>query len=235
MLRKIYTTALVFGCFLSLLTAQQFRLDLGLNGGVSQLYHKTRFETTTLYNLYKFTAISHPEGYTWEQFTEDYEIRNSFMQPRFGFSALASYGELPLFLMAEMMSSPSSYQKMMVGVSGGVGKEFYDIDSSFYASFQGGYKFVRDFGFGSSTLVNSIRNDEARSLAASFFDPKQPLGKPSGNLFVLRVGFGKALGYEHRMFMGVDLFGELDLTPQIARESRMNTIGALAYLRFRLF
>lgn len=210
------------------------KVDLGMNVGMSRLYHNTRFETTTLYNLYKTVELTHDDDYTWDDFADDFEIRDKYTQPRFGFSTLVTYGELPLFLMGELMSSPSSYQKMMIGVSGGVGKTFFTYDSVYYATFLGGYKFVQDFGFGSSTLVNSIGNRDARELIATYFDPKEPLGRPRGHLFILRGGIGKVFGDTQRITVGVDAYGELDLTPQLSRESRMTSIGVLAYVRFRL-
>ena len=52
------------------------------------------------------------------------------------------------------MSSPSSYQKMAYGIVAGIGKEFFTYDDDYYFTFMGGYKFVRDNGFGASTVVS---------------------------------------------------------------------------------
>ncbi len=117
-----------------IMSQNQFQLDIGLNGGISRLYHNTHFETTALYNAYEFVTISHPPGeYTWYDFVEDYGLRTEFTQPRFGFSAIASYGDIPLHLMTEAMSSSSSYKKMQIGVGGGIGKTFELLDGSYYA------------------------------------------------------------------------------------------------------
>lgn len=236
MLQKFYFLAIVTVLSSFTIQAQQgLKVDLGMNGGLSRLYHNTRFETTTLYNLYKTVELTHDEEYSWDDFADDFDIRDKFTQPRFGFSTVVTYGELPLFLMGELMSSPSSYQKMMVGLSGGVGKTFFEYDSIYFVNFMGGYKFVQDFGFGSSTLVNSIGNREARELIATYFDPKEPLGRPRGHLFMLRAGIGRTFGFDKRITVGLDAYGELDLTPQLNRESRMTSIGVQGYVRFRLF
>ena len=77
--------------------AQNLKVTVGTSLGVSKLVHNTRFETTPLHDLYEFTAISHyPDDYTWEEFQVDYEIKNSFNQPRFGIIANFSYKDLPI-------------------------------------------------------------------------------------------------------------------------------------------
>ncbi|MBV6441012.1 MAG: hypothetical protein DYG98_16455 [Haliscomenobacteraceae bacterium CHB4] len=215
-------------------TAQNLKINLGLNIGMSQLFHDTRFETTPLHDLYSFTAISHrPDDYSWEEFEKDYGIRTSFIQPRFGVSAHFTYKDWPLMASVEAMSSPSSYQKMAYGFTVGIGKEFYSYDD-YYFSFLGGYKFVKDNGFGATTVVNSIGNDEAREYASTFFNPENPLGTKTGNLFTLRGGLGRELGEAKIIRVGVEAYGELDLTAKTKRQSRMTNYGAQFFLRFKL-
>jgi hypothetical protein len=211
-----------------------FQLHLSLPLGASMLSHDTRFETTPLHNLYKFVAISQRE-YTWEDFERDYKIRSTFLQARYGLRAELGYRDWPLFVTGDVTSSTSSYQKLSFNVSAGFGKDFHVMDSVCFLSLRGGYKFViRDNGFGAKTLINSIGNDEARSLAFTFFDPKQPLGRPSGNLLMLRLGGGFYLDAQKKISLGAEAYGELDLTDRTIRESRMNAVGANVYLRVQL-
>lgn len=235
MLKKISTLSL----FLLLVTltakAQNLKVNIGLNVGMSQLYHDTRFETTPLHDLYAFTAISHrPEDYSWEEFEEDYQIRTSFTQPRFGVSAHFTYKDWPLLASVEAMSSPSSYEKMAYGVIVGLGKELYTYDQDYYFTFLGGYKFVKDNGFGATTIVNSIGNDEARDYASTFFNPEEPLGTKTGHLFTLRGGLGRELGASKLIRVGVEAYGELDLTSKTKRQSRMTNYGAQFFIRFKV-
>lgn len=214
--------------------AQKFNLSIGMNLGGSNLNHQTRFESTTLRNLYETIAITHPDGYEWEQFEEDFELRENFNQLRFGFFVRASHSNIPLLIIGEAMSSTSTYEKMAYGVTGGLGKEFYLFNDGLQVSFLGGYKFLWDKGFGSSTLVNSIGHKDARKLVATYFDPSQPLGTTFGNLFVLRGGIGKVLDRERQWAVGAEAFGELDLTDRIKREARMTNVGVNIFLRYNL-
>ncbi|MEZ4918303.1 MAG: hypothetical protein R2792_04275 [Saprospiraceae bacterium] len=242
MFRKTSTLTALF-LFLSYFSFAQLQppphlnIDIGINGGAGYLIHKTRFETTPLYNQYliiKEVFSNQGLDYTWGMYEEDFGLRDRFIQPRFGFSALLTYGNLPFYVGGELMSSPSSYQKTVYGLSVGVGEDFYVMDSTSYFSFRGGYKFVKDFGFGSKTLVNSVGDESIRENLATFFDPKEPLGDSFGRFFTLNAGYGIVLGEQRRMRIGVDLFGELDLTSQTERESRMTNVGALLYVRFRM-
>lgn len=234
MLKKNSTLSLFLLLYSIAATAQNLKVNIGFNVGMSELQHDTRFETTPLHDLYAFTAISHrPEDYTWEEFEEDYQIRTSFIQPRFGISAHFTYKDWPLLASIEAMSSPSSYQKMAYGVILGLGKELYAEDG-FYFSFLGGYKFVKDNGFGATTIVNSIGNDEAREYASTFFNPEEPLGSKTGHLFTLRGGLGREVGEAKIIRIGVEGYGELDLTPKTQRQSRMTNYGAQFFLRFKI-
>lgn len=212
--------------------------SVSMNGGYSELVHKTDFRTTPLYNLYDFVAFSHggQENYTWEEFESTYRIKDRFGQPRLGFSAQLTYRAWPLKVLGEAMSSPSSYTRASYAVTAGLGKDFYISDSTWYFSFLGGYKYViRDYGFGANTIVNSIGVVEQRDNAAQFFAPVKPLGRPSGDLFALRVGFARTLDWYYRWSAGVELYYELDLTDKIVRSSRMTTYGAQVFVRYKFF
>ncbi len=236
MLRKISTSLPLFLLLITFsATAQNLKVNIGVNAGMSYLQHDTRFETTPLHDLYAFTAISHrPNDYTWEEFEDDYKIRSSFVQPRFGISAHFTYKDWPVLASIEAMSSPSSYQKMAYGLVIGLGKEFFTYDDDYYFTFLGGYKFVKDNGFGATTIVNSIGNDEAREYASTFFNPEQPLGTDRGHLFTLRGGLGREVGEMKMIRMGIEGYGELDLTAKTKRQSRMTNFGAQFFLRFKL-
>lgn len=236
MLNKSFTSLLFFLLLFSFsAAAQNLKVNIGVNVGMSQLFHDTRFETTPLHDLYAFTAISHrPDEYSWEEFEKDYGIRTSFIQPRFGISANFTYKDWPVMASVEAMSSPSSYQKMAYGFTLGLGKEFYTYGEDYFFNFLGGYKFIKDNGFGATTIVNSIGNDEAREYASTFFNPEEPLGTKVGHLFTLRGGFGREMGEAKIIRVGVEGYGELDLTPKTKRQSRMTNFGAQFFVRFKL-
>jgi hypothetical protein len=218
-------------------SAQKLQFQLGLNLGGSKLFHETRFKETPLLAQYEIIEESfniHGEDYTWEDFEKDFDLQSSFTQPRFGFSGVFSYGHLPLFLVAEAMSSPSDYTKMAFSGTIALGKDFYDYDSVYYLTFMGGYKHVMDKGFGSNTIVNSIRNDYMRTRMQEFFAPEKPLGSIRANLFTLRLGVGRTLGYARRIRVGLEGYGELDLIEKTVRPSRMTNAGVNLYLRFKI-
>lgn len=214
--------------------AQKLRFSVGMNVGASRLQHNTRFESTTLRNLYETIELTHKDGYEWEEFERDFQLRESFNQIRFGFFGMITHRDWPIIVMGEAMSSPSSYEKMAYGATVGLGKELFTFRKEFSCYFLGGYKFVWDNGFGSNTLVNSIGHRDGRELVATYFDPHRPLGTTMGQLFTLRLGAGKTLDRDKRWTAGIDAYGELDLTPRIKRESRMNTIGINVFARFSI-
>jgi len=233
----------VFAAFL-LLSQMAFaqlkhlNLNVSVNGGYSMLTHKTDFQTTPLYNLYDFVAFSHggKDDYTWDEFLDTYQIKDQFGQPRVGFSGLLTYRDWPIKALGEAMSSTSSYTRISYAVTMGLGKDIYISDSTWYFSFLGGYKYVfNDFGFGANTIVNSIGVDEQRENAASFFAPVKPLGRSSGDLFAVRLGFARTLDWYYRWSAGVEVYYELDLTDKIVRSSRMTTYGAQVYVRCKIF
>ena len=135
------------------------------------------------------------------------------------------------------MSSSSSYTRISYGVTMGLGKDVYIADSTWYFSFLGGYKYiVKDFGFGANTIVNSVGRKESREDLAQFFGPQgSPIGRPSGDLFTLRLGFARTLDWYYRWSVGVEAFYELDLTDKLVRSARMTTYGAQVYVRFKIF
>lgn len=239
-MQKNYVLLVAFLLLSQLASAQlqHLNLNVNINGGYSELLHKTDFQTTPLYNLYDFVAFSHggKDDYTWEQFLETYQIKNHFGQPRMGFSALLTYRDWPIKAIGEAMSSPSSYTRASYSATLGLGKDIYISDSTWYFSFLGGYKFViQDFGFGANTIVNSIGVDEQRENAASFFAPVKPLGRNSGDLFTVRLGFARTLDWYYRWSAGVEAFYELDLTDKIVRSARMTTYGAQVFVRCKIF
>jgi hypothetical protein len=235
-----YALIAVFSLFSQLALAQlkYLHLNVSMNGGYSELAHKTDFRTTPLYNLYDFVAFSHggQNKYTWEDFLETYQINDRFSQPRLGFSAMLTYRDWPIKVLGEAMSSPSSYTRASYAVTAGLGKDFYISDSTWYFSFLGGYKYVfQDYGFGANTVVNSIGVAEQRENAAQFFAPVKPLGRSSGDLFAIRVGFARTLDWYYRWSVGVEAYYELDLTDKIVRSSRMTTYGAQVFVRYKFF
>jgi hypothetical protein len=152
-------------------------------------------------------------------------------------SAHLTYRDWPIFAIVDATSSASSYEKLAVAATLGLGKEFPIGDNiGMYLNLLGGYKFVRDRGFGSTTITNSIGLKEAREQAATFFNPTKPLGTQDGNLFTMRLGLSKALDEAENLFAGAELYGELDMTDKTAREggARMHNAGVNVFLRFRI-
>ena len=174
------------------------------------------------------------ETYAWEDFESDFGLNQQFMQPRFGFTAHVTYKDWPVVAIAEALSSPSGYTKMTYAGTVGFGKTFFNWDTSMNFSFLAGYKYVLDEGFGSNTIINSVRDDFMRERLSTFFNPTNPLGRKLGNLLVVRGGVGKVFGWEQEWSAGVDVYGELDLLEKSVRFSRMTNVGAMLWLRYRL-
>ncbi|MBU6343295.1 MAG: hypothetical protein KGS48_17500 [Bacteroidetes bacterium] len=228
-----------FSCFLislflfSNLQAQRnFHLQVGMNLGASRLFHNTNFETSKLVPLYKTIEATHKEGYSWDQFKADFGLRDAYNQPRMGFSGTLTYRNWPVAVTGEMMSSTSSYTKMAYSVTLELGKAFFLGDSDFQLSAYGGYQFVKDLGFGSETLVNSIGDKEIRGLVSEYFDPVKPLGPQTAQMFHLRAGVGQTFGIDDQLSVGLEMYGALDMTDRATRQARMNCVGIQAYARF---
>lgn len=240
MLKKalILTTALFLSFQCAYAQLKYLHLNVSLNGGYSILQHKTDFQTTPLFNLYEFVAISHggQSNYTWEDFEETYQVREKFGQPRIGFSGQLTYRDWPIIIEGQALSSSSAYTKAAYAVSAGLGKSIYFADSSFYFNFLGGYKYViKDHGFGAQTLTNSIGLDEGREQMAKFFGPIGALGRSSGDLFVLHAGIAKTIDWYYRWSVGIEGYYELDLTDKLVRSARMTNYGASVFVRCKIF
>lgn len=210
---------------------------IGMNVGYSQLFHKIDFERSPLLDYYNSikSLPSLPPDYDWETFTDDVDLRRAVAQPRFGFTGQVSYSDIPVFLIGEIGTSSSSYQKMYMAAGVGLGKELFFGDD-YYVSFFGGYKIVfQDSGFGAETIVNSVGNKDTRKYLSRFFDPKVALGSPRGDLATMRGGFGKFVGGDRKTCVGIEFYGELDLTSETLRIARMNSLGFQGYVRFVLF
>ncbi|MFN0216314.1 MAG: hypothetical protein ACKVT2_18800 [Saprospiraceae bacterium] len=214
----------------------QFHFSVGMNLGGSQLFHNTNFKASNLQNDYLVTKQriwnTYQLEYTWEQYEEGNKLRYDYFQPRMGFSASLRFREWPLMIIAEAMSSPSTYEKMAYGATIALGKNFDLGDSDYFLTAFGGYKFVKDMGFGNKTLVNSIGDKTIRENMATYFAPEKPLGPQTGRLFSLRVGVGKTFGVDDQITAGIEALGELDMTDKIKRQSRMTNIAFQAYARF---
>ena len=238
MYKKVCTLLVLLPLLTGSLFAQKIGLKVGMNVGGSRLYHDTDYKSTVVNDLYEYAAELFKKeniDYTWEQFARSNQLNTSFLQPRFGFSAHVSYANWPVFLIVDAMSSPSSYQKMAYGATLGMGRDFPIGDNiGMFITALGGYKYVFDKGFGANTLVNGIGDKSLRKNAQTFFAPKEPLGTNKGNLFTVRLGVGKNLGENEKMCVGVEGYGELDLTDRIQRNSRMTNIGAHIYMRYNL-
>jgi len=209
-----------------------------MNIGGSRLYHNTDYKSTVVNNLYEYAQeLFEKKGldYTWEEFAEANQLNSSFMQPRFGFSAHFTYCDWPAFLIVDGMSSTSGYEKMSYSATIGMGKDFEIGDNiGMFITALGGYKFVYDKGFGANTIVHGVGDKSLRRELETFFAPEEPLGTKQGNLFTVRLGIGKRLGETENISVGVEGYGELDLTDKTQRQSRMTNIGAHLYMRFNI-
>lgn len=218
---------------------QRLRVDVGLNGGASQLWHNIDFKSTPMNDLYEFVKIAFDKRgipFTWEDFEDTYQLNPYVFQPRYGLSAHVLYGNLPLFLNVEALSSTSSYQKLSYGATIGFRYALRDADSLYNFSFMGGYKFVLDQGFGDETLVRSL-GKEAREEALNFFrDKPVSLGRNRGSLATLRFEAARALDEAQTVNVGFHLYGEWDLTGRNNRlaGARMNAFGGHVFARFML-
>jgi hypothetical protein len=218
-----------------------WNLGLGMTIGASQLFHKTDFERTAMLDKYKEIEYLLEEvknfdnDYTWEEFANDYKLRSSIFQPRFGLNAVLTYGNIPAYVLGEFNTSTSGFQKMSFAAGAGLGRQLY-FGNDFCLDIKGGYKIVIfDRGFGSELLVNSIGDDELRKYVSRTFGAINPVGPPRGDLLTMRVGFGKYFGPDRRTYIGIESYGELDLTNETLRISRMNTLGAQVLVQFVLF
>lgn len=235
------TITLCTGIILALSAFAQKKENLfvrfGLNIGGSTLYHNSHFDATNVQDLYKWVAISHkndPEPYTFERFKDDYGFVDRFSMPRYGLNLFVTHKLFPVFGNLEWMSSPSSYQKMMIAFTLGLGKDFRPPEMDIFFSGHVGFKRVfKDAGFGAETIIFST-SEESQELLSTFYNPSKPLGAQSGNLLALRVGCGHVLGAAERAAIGAELFYELDLTNETVRQARMTNLGVNIYFRFDL-
>ena len=238
MLKQTFTlcTALLLALSATAQKNENLFIRLGLNFGASKLYHNTHFQATNLVEVYEFVQISHQpkESYTWSNFEDDYGLRSSYSQPRYGLNLYLAHKLFPVFLNMEYMSSPSSYQKPMFALTLGLGKDFRPMDNDFFFSGHAGLKRVfKDAGFGSETVTFST-NEEARKRLATFYNPSKPLGAQSGNLLAIKVGCGHVLGRAERAAIGAEFYYEVDITNETVRQSRMTNAGMNIYFRFDL-
>ena len=203
------------------------QLDAGLHLGGSVLFHNTNFRPTALGSLYETIALSFPPSeYTYEQFVEDYDIKSTVSTFRYSVSGSLSYKPFPFFVRADVGSSTSGYQKLCI--AGTIGLQYSSADQihDFFWKGSLGFKRVfRDTGFGSETMVNSIGNDLARSYIVTYFDPYQALGSQSGNLLSMNLSVNKFIDFHHKSNLGLEIYGELDLTNETVRQSRMTNVG----------
>lgn len=247
MVKRIFTLLPVLLLFIAPLTTAQnvvlprnkekIFIRLGLNTGCSRLYHNTHFESTNMVEFYEAVKISHkgdPEPYTWDKFAHDYGLKSSYMMVRYGLNLYLTHKQFPIFGNVEFMSSPSSYQKMMLGFTLGLGKDFRPRESDmFYSGHVGLKRVLVDKGFGAETITFST-NAETREHLATFYNPSKPLGAQSGNMLTVRAGCGHVLGGAERAAIGAELYFELDLTNETVRQPRMTNAGINIYFRFDL-
>ena len=200
--------------------------------GYTRLTHNIDFRTTEMYNLYKFVEISHqPQDYSWAEFEDDYDLKNYVYMPRFGVSA-DLYAINLIKINAQLLSSSSTYTKFSYSIAIGMGRHLkLSEDNKWTLPFYLGYRLLYDSGFGYSTLVNSIGNQDAKRDAETFFGPQDPLGDPHGRLFYMTGGLSHTT---NRIRMNLYFQQEIDLTDGLQRQSRMNTFGVFLSMEYFL-
>lgn len=218
----------------NILFGQWLHLDAGTNLGGSILFHRINFEEglNDLYQYDKLVFAKNGIDYTWDKFTEDHQLKNTITEPNIGFSAILTSGRLPFYIQSRVGSSTSSYTKFSFDAGAGVRYKF-PLDSSSHIGIQSGYSIVKDYGFGNSTLVNSIGDDSIRTQVAAFFNPDELFADQFGRMFNVQVEYDRQISMN--MYAGANLSYNLDVTPFIERSGRMTNLSMQLYLRIKIF
>ena len=208
---------------------KSMRLSVGTSGGVSWVSPGIHLETSSLVAFYKTVAISHggTSKYTWEDFEDDYELRDGFLSPRYAFFANA-FVPTPLvdvLLEAELMSSPSTLSKKAYALSASIGKELSLPDPRWTVALFSGYTFIlRDKGFGAATILGLVGRQEAKKYMETFFDPKDVGLSQKGQALSLQAGLGRDLG---PLRLQVVLRSLLDVRPRAGNGGRKSVPASL--------
>lgn len=215
--------------------SQKIHGNVSSKVGASILIHNIDFSDSGLWDLYQYSKdlfAKHGVDYTWQEFENDHQLKKSFLQPRFEFSATITRDNLPFFIEGSFGSSPSSFQKTRIAIAGGLNFK-YPVDSSNLFKLMIGYKFVKDYGFGNPTLVNSIGDRQIQGDIETWFNPHEPLGQNTGKLLIIVIHFERKIN--DSIFIGTSGNSEWDLTSKINRKSRMTNFEIGIFAKVNVF
>ena len=206
----------------------QIHFDLGVDGGSAFVFHKTDYQQTSLYNLYRFVAISFNDDFTFDEFKEVYGVQSYCFNPVFGVDGEIWHEKIPLFISTGVSTSPSTLQKPMFKGEIGIRKDFF-LNNGWTIQGKTSFLYVIDKGFGTATIVNSVKNDVARNELKKFFVSK-PV-KQSGSLIRFETGIYKSF---NNFSVGAGIYYNQDVTEQLKRYARMNVLGISLQTIFNL-
>ena len=205
--------------------ASQTTVKFSAFGGASVLTHRANLETTTYSNLYRAVAIfaPNPDQVTFEDFKKAYNINTSVYQPRAGARLSVRKDNYPFLLTAEITTSPSTITAPRVGAEFGFSDQFYIAERG-YVNFFSGYKFVKDWGWGTQTLLNSMHNRRARQLMREWFVATDDLGINYAHM----IRISSAIGYNilERYAIQLEPYYEVDISSYRKKPARMTNFGA---------
>lgn len=205
----------------------QTRFDLSLHGGNSFAIHNIDYRQTNLYYLYRTVEVIIP-GLTFERFIQDYKIRNYAYNPVFGVDGEIWNEKIPVFISAGIGTSPSTLQKPRYKGELGIRKDFI-LNDSWTIQGKASFAYVIDRGFGTSTIINSVGNKVARNSLKNFF-VSTPM-KQTGSLIGFNCHVFRSFG---DISIGAQVYYYLDVTYQLKRYARMNTLGSNIKVVFNL-
>lgn len=213
----------IFLTFLPIFLFSQVKFQFLSTGGGSILLHQTNFENTEIASLYKVVAVSYggTGNYAWEKFLSDGNLKPYFFQPSAGVRLMASSQTFPVAAEIELRTSPSTITAPRLGAAIGFSDHFY-FGNGFEFRFFSGYKFVKDWGWGTNTLINSFQNRELRRNLRTFF-VSDNLGSTYCSLFTtdLRLSYNIFSRYH----VGIQPYCEVDISGYLKKPSRMTNFG----------
>ena len=215
----------IFAMLIPTLLSGQINAEFSVSGGASVLTHRANLETTTYANLYRFVANSapNPDNVTFEDFKKAYSLNTNVYQPRATVRMSVNKSGLPFRLDAEIGTSPSTMTAPRAGASFGFSDKFY-ISERGYIKFFSGYKFVKDWGWGTQTLINSTHNRRARQLMQEWFVATDDLGINYAHLICINGGIGFQI--LERYSLRLEPYYEVDISSYRKKPARMTNFGA---------
>lgn len=204
----------------------QPKLFFSVSGGGSVLTHRANLETTTYGNLYRAVALfaPNPDEVTFDDFARAYSINTNVYQPRFAAKLACKPVNLPFSADIEIGTSPSTLTASRVAASIGFSDRFY-LGEQWYLSFFSGYKFVKDWGWGTQTLLNSMHNKEARGYAREWFVANDDLGINQAGMIKISTSIG--FMFLQNFSLEFEPYYEIDVSGYLKKPARMTNAGVM--------